>query len=121
MEAIKQKFFMPIAPKEVNINNPYTWEDDYYSMFYYRLYSQALDVGYKGSFEEFRKNLSDFLINASSIATYEGSYNVTPLPFLEQILRTKQTVLEQDIVVDAIPYYETSNAAGGYTVIIGGD
>lgn len=50
---------------------------------------------------------------------YEGSYLVTPLAYVNQILRTADKVLSEDVVVEQIPYYETTNDAGGYTAIIG--
>ena len=50
---------------------------------------------------------------------YTGRYQVTPLAYLDQILRTKDKVMEQDVTVEKIPYQTTSNTAGGYTAIIG--
>ena len=51
---------------------------------------------------------------------YEGEYEITPLPFQEQELQTKEKVLEDNIKVKEIPYYETSNLYGN-TVYIGGN
>lgn len=50
---------------------------------------------------------------------YDGDYTVVP-NVSEQILNTSQKSMASDLTVDAIPYYETSNPKGGYTVIIGG-
>ena len=50
---------------------------------------------------------------------YTGQYSVTPLPNIDQILKTKNKLLKEDVIVEQIPYYETTNDAGGYTVIIG--
>ena len=33
--------------------------------------------------------------------------------------KTKNKLLKEDVIVEQIPYYETTNDAGGYTVIIG--
>lgn len=49
---------------------------------------------------------------------YEGEYIITPLAFTDQILDTKNKVLTEDIVVQKVPKYETSNVSGGYTVYI---
>jgi len=38
---------------------------------------------------------------------------------LSQILRTNDKIMTDNVVVEPIPYYETTNDAGGYTVIIG--
>ena len=51
---------------------------------------------------------------------YEGAYIVTPLPFAETVLPTTGKRMADDVTVLEIPYYETSNPYGGYTVNIGG-
>lgn len=53
------------------------------------------------------------------IPAYDGSYDVTPLPGAETILETVGKRMTGDVTVGEIPYYETSNPQGGYTVIIG--
>lgn len=50
---------------------------------------------------------------------YEGAYEVTPLPHEQQVLPTAHRGMERDVTVYEIPYYQTSNPAGGYTAIIG--
>ena len=50
---------------------------------------------------------------------YDGDYVVTPSGE-EQILDTDRKIMRRDVTVEAIPYYETTNESGGYTVIIGG-
>lgn len=52
---------------------------------------------------------------------YDGDYDVVPLAFQETILSTKNKKLTDDILVQEIPYYETSNLSGGNTVFIGGN
>lgn len=54
---------------------------------------------------------------------YEGSYDITPLAFNEQLLPTTGKYCDDDILVRSVPFYETSNVSGGYTVYIadGGD
>ena len=49
---------------------------------------------------------------------YSGSYKVTP-KVSEQVLETKQKIMESDLVVKEIPYFDTSNTAGGTTIYIG--
>lgn len=69
----------------------------------------------------------DVLIGVISIAgepiyteheKYAGDYVVTPAPFLEQTLFTNNKLMEDNVVVLEIPYYEVSNISGK-TVIIG--
>lgn len=53
------------------------------------------------------------------IQTYDGSYEITPLSNTEQLLETSGKYMQDDVTILAIPYYETTNESGGYTVIIG--
>lgn len=53
------------------------------------------------------------------IPAYDGSYEVTPLAYTEQVLETTGKRMEGDVTVLEIPYYETTNESGGYTVNIG--
>ena len=48
---------------------------------------------------------------------YDGPYEVTPTPE-EQYLYTSGRRLREDVNVHAIPYLQTGNDAGGYTVSI---
>lgn len=54
-----------------------------------------------------------------SLPIYEGVYQVTSLPTLDLILQTGGKQLQSNIVVNKIPYFETTNDSGGYTVTIG--
>ena len=57
------------------------------------------------------------LDNSSSYPTYDGSYDIIPRVD-EQTLETKNKVLRDDVLVESIPYYQTSNPYGN-TVYIG--
>lgn len=48
---------------------------------------------------------------------YDGSYEVTPTSG-EQILPTRSKTMRDDLTVHAVPYNETTNDSGGYTVSI---
>ena len=52
---------------------------------------------------------------------YKGLYKIKPLADYDVILKTKNKLLEEDITVLKIPYYETSNTFDGLTVVIGGE
>ena len=52
---------------------------------------------------------------------YKGLYEIKPLADYDVILKTKNKILEKDITVLKIPYYETSNTFDGLTVVIGGE
>lgn len=52
---------------------------------------------------------------------YEGAYEVTPKAWKEQILPTKNKIMDDDVTVFKVPYYETSNVHDGLTVFIAED
>ena len=49
---------------------------------------------------------------------YDGTYEVTP-KIIGQVLPTKEKILHQDLLINAIPYAETTNTSNGITVTIG--
>ena len=50
---------------------------------------------------------------------YEGDYVVTPT-FDDQLLDTKQKVMEDDLLVEQIKVSSVTNLTGGNTITIGG-
>lgn len=52
---------------------------------------------------------------------YEGEYVITPKPFTEQVLETKNKSMTDDVTVLEIPYSEVVNPQGGKTANIGFD
>lgn len=48
---------------------------------------------------------------------YDGEYEVTPTAH-EQYLETANKFLKRDITIHEVPYLETSNESGGFTVSI---
>lgn len=50
---------------------------------------------------------------------YEGDYIIKPA-IQEQEMLTKNKIMKENVTIEAIPYYETSNMSGK-TVIIGGN
>ncbi|MBR5574380.1 MAG: hypothetical protein IKW35_07800 [Paludibacteraceae bacterium] len=53
----------------------------------------------------------------SPVINYDGEYVVTPKT-TAQTLETSQRFLEKNVEIKEIPYFETSNLAGGETVYI---
>lgn len=51
---------------------------------------------------------------------YAGSYQITPSPDA-QILYTAQKRMTEDMTINGIPYFETSNEYHGKTVYIGSE
>lgn len=54
------------------------------------------------------------------LPTYEGPYKVTPRAFDSVVLETRDKSMYDDVTVRPVPYYETTNESGGYTVYIAG-
>ena len=54
-----------------------------------------------------------------AVQVYDGAYEITPLTETETVMETAGKRMADDVVVLAIPYYETTNESGGYTVNIG--
>ena len=50
---------------------------------------------------------------------YEGPYTVRPDPDENIVLPTYRKRMAGNVTVEKIPYYQTTNVAGGYTAIIG--
>lgn len=59
--------------------------------------------------------------HAEPIETYDGPYEVIPMANSEVTLATEGKKMKDDVLVLEVPYYETSNLSGGYTVYIGGE
>lgn len=110
---------LPQMPVQTHIKSIYPWEQESFLLMCHSLYEQAVKTGYEDSFDNFQSTLGTFFNTLTNLKLYDGSYEAIPLPYTQQSFRTAQRILEQDIIVKEIPYYETSNNAGGYTVIIG--
>lgn len=50
---------------------------------------------------------------------YAGSYDIRP-NVNEQIIPTADKHMTQDVTIQAIPFFKTTNPQGGETIIIGG-
>lgn len=59
------------------------------------------------------------VIHDGDYSDYDGPTAVTPVTDVDQVLETEMKLVHENIVVHPIPYAETSNLSGGYTVIIG--
>lgn len=59
-------------------------------------------------------------VEGLDIERYKGDYIITPMAYDEQELETKNKLLEDNITVKEIPYYQVSNI-DGTTVYIGSE
>ena len=114
------RYMIPIEPvRQPRIPTIYPWDNDSFLLLCHALYKRAQETGYKESFELFQENLGTFMDATQNVTLYEGTYEAIPMANFDQVLHTARKILQEDIVIEKIPYYETSNDAGGYTVIIG--
>ena len=72
-----------------------------------------LDISVSTGDMEIDIGLSDS--GGGKLPTYDGEYIITPKPFLEQTLATKNKSLVDDVTVLEIPYSEVTNPEGGIT------
>lgn len=71
----------------------------------------------KNTFDPFRSTSNEIVFN-DKYPEYTGNYTVEA-KVDGQILKTKDTIMKDDVVVKPISVVKTSNTAGGNTVIIG--
>lgn len=56
----------------------------------------------------------------ADVSIYDGDYTITP-DVDGQTVGTAGKMMRDDLTVEAIPYFDVSNASGGSTVYIGGN
>ena len=52
------------------------------------------------------------IIHTSDVDEYEGDYDVTPKANAQTVLPTQDKLLRDNVTVDKVPYYQTSNEYG---------
>lgn len=78
-----------------------------------------IDIEFEELEQSFDMSFDDNVVVkvVSEHETYDGEYSITP-KLEAQTLPTKKKVMSDDIKVEAVPVYETSNNSGGTTVYI---
>ena len=123
--AITQRFIVPPTPTTIAEKKYiYPWEHTELMVLCKRLYEFAVSSGFIGSLDEFKTRFGSYLeaheiVNPEDFERYKGEYEITPLPLVEQILNTNHKLLEDNVVIQPIPYHQVDNIAGGRTVTIG--
>ena len=114
------RYMLPVDPYlKPELPVIYPWENDSFILLCRSLYNKALDTGYDESFEDFQDNLGKFIKTMTSMQLYDGVYSVVPMAEFDQVLPTQSRIMEENVIIEKIPRYDTSNSAGGYTVVIG--
>ena len=100
---------LPPDPTNVVLKRIYPWDQYDVTLVMQWLYAQAKKTGFTGTLEDFKLRYGAYIEVADPqdiqdlIENYTGTYHITPLVSIEQVLKTKNKVLNQDIIIDPIP------------------
>lgn len=116
---------LPPDPQNAALKRIYPWDEYNKTMVMQWLYAQAKATGFTGALEDFKQRYGLYIENADPqeiydlIDNYQGAYHITPLLSIEQVLQTKNKVLNENIIIDPIPEGLISNGkpyTGSYEV-----
>lgn len=100
---------MPPDPTNATMKRIYPWDGYDVSLVMSWLFAQAHKTGFTGTFEDFKQRYGAYVEATDPqdiqdlIENYTGTYHITPLVSIEQVLKTKNKVLNQDIIIEPIP------------------
>ena len=100
---------LPPDPQHAVLKRIYPWDEYDITLVMTWLYTQAKKTGFVGTFDDFKLRYGAFVEATDPqdiqdlIENYTGTYHITPLLSIEQVLQTKNKVLNQNIVIDPIP------------------
>ena len=78
---------------------------------------QRISVTFKESNQGFTPGFGEIHQIPMDVVPYEGDYRVTPTVD-GSVLKTRDKFMADDLTVEPIPYFDTSNTAGGRTIYI---
>lgn len=102
-------YSLPPDPQHAVLKRIYPWDEYDVTLVMSWLYAQARKTGFTGTFEDFKLRYGAYVEAADPqdiydlIDNYTGTYHITPLVSIEQVLQTKNKVLNQNIIIDPIP------------------
>lgn len=103
------QYKLPPDPQHVVLKKIYPWDEYNETLVMQWLYAQAKNTGFIGSFEDFKLRYGVYVEGLDeeglhyTLENYEGMYNVIPLLEIEQVLHTKNKILNKDIIVAPVP------------------
>lgn len=107
---------LPPDPQHAVLKKIYPWGDYNIQQVIRWLYAQAQKTGFDGTIDDFKERYGSFI---DQMEHYDGPYDIMPSIDFDQILETANKIVGENITIAQIPYAETTNTAGGYTVTIG--
>ena len=106
---MNNQYNLPPDPQNAVLKRVYPWDEYNKTLVMQWLYAQAQATGFSGTFEDFKLRYGVYVESADPqdiqdlIENYAGTYHITPLVSIEQVLQTKNKVLNQNIIIDPIP------------------
>ena len=100
---------LPPDPQHAVLKKIYPWDEINNELVMQWLYVQAKETGFVGAFEDFKLRFGIYVEGLDeeglhyTLENYEGMYNVIPLLEIEQVLHTKNKILNKDIIVAPVP------------------
>ncbi len=101
---------LPPEPRQnAVLKRIYPWDEYDINLVMQWLYAQAKKTGFVGTIEDFKLRYGAYIEATDPqdiqdlIENYQGAYHITPLLSIEQVLQTKNKVLNQNIIIDPIP------------------
>ena len=117
---------LPPNPQHAVLKRIYPWDEYDLALTMQWLFDQAKKTGFTGTYEDFKLRYGAYIEAQDPqdiydlIENYEGSYVITPLAAIDQVLHTKNKVLNEDIIVEQIPTALINNKktyTGQYNVV----
>lgn len=100
---------LPPDPQNAILKRIYPWDQYNKTLVIQWLYAQAKETGFRGTIEDFKQRYGAYVESADPqdiydlIESYTGTYHITPLVSIEQVLHTRNRILDQDIIIDPVP------------------
>lgn len=102
-------YSLPPDPQNAVLKRIYPWDEYDITLVMSWLYAQARKTGFVGTFEDFKLRYGTYVEAQDPqdmqdlIENYTGAYHITPLVSIEQVLKTKNKIMNQDVIIDPIP------------------
>ena len=106
---MKTNYKLPPDPQHAVLKRIYPWDEYDITLVMQWLYAQAAKTGFTGTYEDFQQRYGSYIEAISPqdiydlIENYTGAYHITPLISIQQVLQTKNKVLNQNIIIDPVP------------------
>lgn len=113
---------LPPDPQNAILKRIYPWDEYNKTLVMQWLYAQAQATGFTGTFEDFKLRYGAYVESTDPkeiydlIENYTGAYRITPLVSIEQVLHTKNKILNDDIIIEAAPSAPYHSYTGEYEV-----